>query len=55
MFPVGILGILLAYLVYSEGNMFYSMFIHFINNSWSVLLTYALFSLTQLTVAGDVL
>ena len=47
MFPVGILGILLAYLVYSEGNMFYSMFIHFINNSWSVLLTYALFSLTQ--------
>ena len=45
MIPVGIVGILLAYIVYTGSNLSYSMFVHFINNAWSVILTYALFSL----------
>ncbi|MBR2752427.1 MAG: CPBP family intramembrane metalloprotease, partial [Lachnospiraceae bacterium] len=45
MIPITILGIYLAYLVYSSGNMFYSMFVHFINNSLSVILVYTLLGL----------
>lgn len=45
MIPITLLGIYLAYLVYTSGNMFYSMFVHFVNNSLSVILVYTLLGL----------
>ena len=45
MIPITLLGIYLAWLVYTSGNMAYSMFVHFINNSLSVILVYTLLGL----------
>ena len=55
MLPIGLLGVLLAYLVYSEENMVFSMFIHFVNNTWSVVATYTFFAVNpaQQTAGGS--